>query len=229
MLTNAMAAALPLKYNERGTYNHALTRSWPEDKSHKNTSAQTVVNFLAHNAWPGEIIRGHIEYDVALSTFLVENVIPQVLIIRRPIDVFLSLANWWERHCEIPVSAFLTFKQIDSPEERLHFLMTGKHNDAAVWPDFVARYEAFVGWLNCKHTLVIRYEDLLKNPEQVATQIESYLPVKMDSKKFVQALANKENRTFTLPEDKVFKQLPENLLQAYQGLGGATLETKLGY
>jgi len=229
MLTNALAAALPLKYDKRGVYDHALTHTWPEKSANKNTSADTVIHFLEHEIWPGEIVRGHIEYDARLATYLAEKGILHVLIIRKPLDVMVSLANWWERHNEIPTKAFLTFKEIDNPEDRLTFLLTGQWRGVQVWPNLVERMNAFLGWQQHKHTLVLKYEDLLAQPQVEAVRLVEHLHLRFNQKKFLDALVSRNNRTFTRSEDKIHKILTSNQLAAYEAMGGLALETKMGY
>lgn len=229
MLVNALADAIPLKYNERGVYNHALVHTWPEHKVEKNADPQTVIRFLKNDIWPGEMIRGHIEFDSSIAIFLKANSIPQILIIRRPLDVLLSLANWWERHSEIPVLAFQAFQQIKNQEERLLYLLTGSYNGVQIWPNFIDRFSAFENWLRNDRTLVVRYEDLVSAPESVCVQLAEYLPLRLNESRFLAALKNKDNRTFTSSKEKVYKQIPLDVLKTYYALGGEQLEKNFGY
>lgn len=229
MLTNALARSLPLKYNERGIYNHALVQHWTKDKADRNTTPQTVIDFLDKQAWPGEILRGHIEYDEELANFLSQQNTPHIFIIRKPIDVLLSLANWWERHNEIPVIPFITYQEIESPQERLAFLLSGKRKEVQVWPDFVTRYQRFAGWINDSNCLTVRYEDLVAQPQQVAVKIKSFVPLKFNEGRFLDELTNKNNRTFTKKSEKVFTKLSPELYKVYTELGGMELEKSFGY
>jgi hypothetical protein len=229
MLTDAIAEAIPLKYNERGIYNHAFSRTWPEAKSEKNTSAQDVIRFLTDEAWPGEIIRGHVEYDEGIAQRLCKGDVLHVLVIRKPLDTLLSLANWWERHNEIPTVAFTTYQSIADPEEKLRFLLSGVYNGTQIWPDLVTRLAHYRSWLDDENTLVLRYEDLLKEPERCAKLLKEHLKMSFNEKRFVKKLAHRGSRTFTRPEDKVFKTLPPEIIEAYKRLGGPELEKDLGY
>lgn len=229
MLADALAVSLPIKYNARGTYNHALTRTWGAPNEAKNTDTNAVVSFLENKAWPGELLRGHIEYDAGLAAFLQSKKIPQLLIIRKPLDVLLSLANWWERHNEIPVQPFLTYKQIESKEARLLFLLTGQHNGEQIWPNFIARCESYLPWLTNQNTLVVRYEHLRLQPEIEAQRIEAFLPMALNTERFIKKLSNRSNKTFTKPEEKVFVNLSNSIQEAYKDLGGEQLDEKVGY
>jgi hypothetical protein len=229
MLTDAIAEAIPLKYNERGIYNHAFSRTWPEAKSEKNTSAQDVIRFLTDEAWPGEIIRGHVEYDEGIAQRLCKGDVLHVLVIRKPLDTLLSLANWWERHNEIPTVAFTTYQSISDAENKLQFLLTGGYQGKQIWPDLVTRLAYYKNWLDDENTLVLRYEDLLKEPKQCASLLSAHLKMPFNARRFVKKLAHRGSRTFTRPEDKVFKTLPPEIIEAYKRLGGPELEKDLGY
>jgi hypothetical protein len=229
MLTEALAAALPLKYNERGIYNHDLTRHWPAELKEKNTSAELVIDFLKNKTWPGELLRGHIDFDAQLAAFLRSASIPHVLIVRHPLHVLLSLANWWERHTEIPVVPFQVFKAIEAPEERLNFLLTGVHKEQQVWPNLVERFQHYAGWLADEACLVLRYEDLQERPKEAAKKLGKHLPVRLNEDKFLQALVRKDTRTYTKVHDRVHTTISEKLRETYLELGGAEIEQTFGY
>lgn len=229
MLVNALATSIPLKYNKRGVYNHSLSQSWPKNKSIKNTSPKTVIDFLKYEAWPGELLRGHVEFDNSIQDFLAINSIPHILIIRNPLDVLISLANWWERHNEIQVCAFLAYKQIDDLEDRLMFLLTGTLNEEQIWPNFIERYRAFLGWIKDEKTFLIRFEDLLLSPNKVTDDLANFLPMPLNKERFLLRLKNRHNKTYTKPEEKIFNSIPEKVMNEYLRLGGADLESEFGY
>jgi hypothetical protein len=229
MLTDAIAEAIPIKYNERGIYNHAFSRTWPTDKSEKNTSAHDVIEFLRYEAWPGEIIRGHVEYSAELAKQFGKGDLLHVLVVRKPLDTLLSLANWWERHDEIPTIAFTVYKSIKDPEEKLRFLLTGLHKDKKIWPDLVSRLNEYVQWLHDKNTLVLHYEDLLDNPKACGSKLATHLNMPFNMARFLKKLKNRGSRTYTRAEDKVYTSLSTEIIEEYKHLGGLTLEKSLGY
>ena len=228
MLTDAVAKSVPLKYNNRGVYNHAFSRTWPEAKRQKNTSAQMVIDFFKNNLWPGEIIRGHVEYDAKLASMLKNEGVQHLLIIRKPLDMLLSLANWWERHDEIPTNVFNAYKKLNK-DCKLEFLLTGEIDGNSIWPNLIERTEFYLPWLTDENTLVLRYEDVIINPESAAEKVRAYSSLPFNNKNFLRRLKNRSNKTFTKPEDKVFKEVPAELIMQYKKLGGEELEQKLSY
>jgi hypothetical protein len=229
MLTEAVDGATALKYNHRGVYDHALSRTWPVEKQNKNSSASIVVNFFKQEAWPGEILRGHIAHTAEVADYWATHKVPNLFIYRKPQDVLLSLANWWERHDEIKVTPFLRYKQMAEPNQRLRFLVTGHDGITQLWPNFIERMTEFAPWLQNPGTLSLRYEDLLNQPEAVASELEDYLPLKFNRKRFLHKLTDTSNRTYTRPEEKYFKTLPKEIIDLYDSLGGKDLNRQFGY
>ena len=152
-----------------------------------------------------------------------------MLVVRKPLDTLLSLANWWERHHEIPTIAFTVYQSIKSPEEKLRFLLTGVHMGEQIWPDLVTRSMEYAQWLHDKNTLVLHYEDLLQDPRGCTVRIANHLKMPFAAERFLKKLKNRGSRTFTRPEDKVFTSLPPEIVEEYNRLGGTALEKALGY
>ena len=228
VLTNALHNALPQRFIGRGAYNHCLTRQWDKEYYHLTTSVDTVLGLVHDTYYPGEIIQGHIEFSEDLIRKLPDNVI-RFLIIRNPFDVVLSLANWWERHDEIPAVPYLKYKQIQSPKEKLTFLVTGKFNGEKVWPSLVERYDAYIGWLTDSNTLIVKFESLVNNPQHEIYRIESFLSIQIDHNKFHEGMNPKTSKTFTIKDQKVFKELPADLREVFLNNGGAEIIKTFGY
>jgi len=227
-LTNALDNALVQKNLGRGVYDHELTRKWPLG-SRENISTTQKVKKAINGFLPGEIFRGHVEYSDEISSYLKQHGIKSFLIIRNPLDVLISLANWWERHPEIEVQAFLTFKKIKDPVERVTFLMTGEYNGEQIVENLVTRYQKYLEWLDDNNCHVIRFEDLLENPEECFKEIKAFLNAPLHLGEFLEGLTPDKSKTFTYQRMKVHKTLTDDQLLKFKNIGGNYLLQRLNY
>ncbi|WP_067624143.1 sulfotransferase domain-containing protein [Alicyclobacillus acidiphilus] len=109
---------------------------------------------------------GHIYYSQEWSRMLRRLQMKQVFLIRDLRDVLVSLVefivNKPEYHTMHPLRSYL-LEHGSTNLERIHLLMNGIQDDEMHYPDLVSWASSFLGWLYDSNTLVVKYEDLVRN------------------------------------------------------------------
>jgi hypothetical protein len=175
LLVGLVQAAGPLRGYQRRAYWHHLNRA--RVAARKRPVLQAELARLGR-ASPGEICRGHLGADPRVVEFLERERFVHLFGYRDPRDVVVSLLHWWERHDEIESWPFLYFGSLDSPAERLRFLIEGwpeglsdsRFPAECDYPNIGARFAEFAPWLSNPHCLAVRFEDLVDD----RTKAEAY-------------------------------------------------------
>lgn len=182
---------------------------------------------------PRELVGAHLFYSDVVREALLRRHAVHYFIYRDPRDVVVSEAyylahmNRWHR-------LHKHFKQLETPEARIRFAITGAEKQAPFYyPDIEERFARFRGWLDADETLCLRYESLiserqtalvhdivrfyLKQTEQdcsenelVTTALKNIDPGK--SHTFRKGESGSWQKTFTQEHKDLFKHYAGNLL-----------------
>jgi hypothetical protein len=130
------------------------------------------VTFKIGRCGPGQSIRGHGAYDLALANFLWLMGIGHVFIYRDLRDVAVSQAYHIMRAAETgkghpDPQMFLDLGGFD---EMLEAVIVG----LGEYPGVLDRWQEYTPWLDVDWTLKVRFEDLLNRPEEMAEIILRY-------------------------------------------------------
>lgn len=109
---------------------------------------------------------GHIYYSQEWTRMLRRLQMKQVFLIRDLRDVLVSfgefIVNKPEYHTMHPLRSYL-LEHGSTNLERIYLLMDGIQNDEMHYPDLVTWASPFLDWLHDSNTLVVKYEDLVRN------------------------------------------------------------------
>lgn len=228
LLTNALDKSIPQKNLGRGIYSHELTK-YRIDKEKQGRHSIDSIMFAVNKFNQGEIFRGHVEWDSSFSDYLYQNRIPVLLIIRNPLDILLSLANWWERHDEIAVEPYRVFKSIEDPEEKMRFLITGIYDNEKIWQDIVSRLRNYSGWFSDPNCHVVEFESIINSPYEVVQQISNHLKIEINASDFVEGLNPAVSKTYTNELMRIHTNISDHNINIFRELGGFELMNDWGY
>lgn len=94
--------------------------------------------------------------------------------------------------------------------------------------NYLRKIEKINSWKNCEQTLLLKFEDLHKEPERVVSDISKHLDVDINQpKKIYEKALTKE--TLTKSSDYVKLDWTDQAEQLFTDLGGLDLNAKLGY
>jgi hypothetical protein len=152
-----------------------------------------------------------------------------VLVLRNPLAVLLSLANWWERYEEIDVIPYNLFKRAETEADKWKLLLHGVYQGEKVWLNLVERFRLYEGWLKDPACLVVRYESIVNNHNEFYEQLSEHFKLDFDKNKFIEGLNKRDNKTYSKAEDKRYKSLPDWIYADYETIGGAILNKDFGF
>jgi len=118
---------------------------------------------------PGEIVRGHLFYNLQYAADLAEKNVVHYFVYRDPRDVVVSEAHYlremnrWHRLAPY-------FRKLLSMDEAIMLSITGLDPPipGIEYPNIAARFARYAGWLERNDCLSIRFEDLASDARTVS-------------------------------------------------------------
>ena len=110
---------------------------------------------------PSEVLGAHLYYCPLVDTEMSKIPIRHFLIIRDPVDILLSEVHYlaYMNKYHRMHSLYKGLNQHD----RLDLALNGSKVKRDLYPSFHERIEPYLGWLECDHVKVVRYESLICN------------------------------------------------------------------
>jgi hypothetical protein len=136
----------------------------------RERTAENTCRFI-RGFVPGEVIRGHLYYEPAYADALAEQNAVNYFVYRDPRAVVVSEAHYlremnrWHRLAPY-------FRRVPSIADAIALSITGLNPPVPgiFYPDIVARFARYRGWLNHQDCLAIRYEDLVSDARGTVIQ-----------------------------------------------------------
>lgn len=127
-----------------------------------------------HELQQNHFMYGHVHYSSAIEQEFNKCGVKQLLLIRDPRDIILSLYYYMFKTLpNHPVRRYTEKYQL-SKEEVINCLMLGIEDEEFFYPDLHALMRNYSTWLNNPHVLVLRYEDL-NDPAKQAFEFRKLL------------------------------------------------------
>ena len=119
---------------------------------------------------PGDIAYGHLHAHPEIVDLLDREGVALYFILRDPRDVVVSHTHYVTEIA--PQHAHQQYYcQLENDEQRLRTSILGRPDWEHPFPDIKARFEPFLGWLDCSSALVLRFEDFVEHREDILALI----------------------------------------------------------
>ena len=144
---------------------------------------------------PGDIGYGHVHALPEAVKFLSRPGYCAYFILRDPRDVVVSHVHYVTDMEPNHIRHRFYTEVLTSFDERLSTSSLGLPDPELSFPDIRARFEPYLGWLDCPEVLTLRFEDLITDQEAELGSILKHaltrgFPVEIDRTAAIQILAN---------------------------------------
>ncbi len=184
--------------------------------SYRRRNAEDAVSFI-RSLRTGEHARAHMEFSPARSTAITERGAAAFLIVRDPVDLARSEANYLRvgnRYHRLHRKHFAAL----SPQQALADVVLGVDGLLEPLADRIGR---FAGWLDCESSFAIHYEDLQHGASRgtVASRVVGWLAARdlespVTAGQLEAAWASRDSHTLTAARPVL--PLPSAILESLQ-------------
>ncbi len=127
---------------------------------------------------PGDIAYAYLHAREPFVSLLTQPGWAMIFVYRDPRDMIVSHVFYaTQMHAQHGMHQYYT-RNLDSMEARINAAIEGVSTDDAELSSIRKKYEAYLGWLDCKEVLSLRFEDLILNRDQALERILDYLEKK---------------------------------------------------
>jgi hypothetical protein len=134
------------------------------DTGHPRAAAQILGDLK--RLQPGDIAYGHLHALPEATAFLSRDGFASYFILRDPRDVVVSHVHYVTEMEVNHIHHRYYAEELKDFDERLSASILGRPELEVPFPDIRARFEPFLGWLECPQVLSLRFEDFILDREK---------------------------------------------------------------